>query len=569
MFPSSSISLGAALLLLAKPAFSEFHPCPLLGPRFPAPTSLIDSPIIQSALDDLESQFNNTIATGNSSHGPTTPNATSFSVSLFSIAEGSSYSSDKPFFYEFHHTAPPIKSSSVGVQAVDADSIYRIGALSQIFCVWSLLIEAGDGHWHEPVTKYVPELADAVEDLVPSNSIEYVDWDQVTLGDLASHMAGIGRDYGFTDSLGGGYANDSDTSYTRDEFFEDFIHRAPVYLPGTTPIFSNAAFQILGYVVEAMAGDSFGSILEDRILAPLNMTGSSLSAPSESGKGVIPVDESASGWSAVLGDKSPSISMYSTVKDLARAGKAILASELLTPAETRRWLKPVTRTSNTANSVGRSWNIYTAVSESTDPVIDVYTQLGNTGLYSSYIGLSEDHGVGFSILAADVNSSADLNVHADLISESLLPALERAAMSQANASYSGVYSCAQDDSSITIEVDMEVGLSVTAWTNRGVDVRESLATSQGMKPSSLSIRLFPTNLITESESGSKRAFRAVFQNKDAFADSGTPTCITWMFVDEILNDSMAMDRFVFGLDSDGQATSLDVPALKATLERGG
>lgn len=259
--------------------------------------------------------------------------------------------------------------------------------------------------------------------------------------------------------------------------------------------------------------------------------------------------------------------MYSTVKDLAKAGKAVLASELLTPAQTRRWLKPVTRTSNTANSVGRPWNIYTAVSELTDPVIDIYTQLGNIGLYSSYIGLAEDYGVGFSILAADQNVSADLNVHADIIADSLLPALEKAAIYQAAASYSGVYRGLQNSSSITISVDSEVGLSVTAWTNRGVDVRESLASLHGIKPSSLSVRLYPTNLSTESDSGSRKAFRAVFQNKDAFADSGTPTCITWMFVDEILKDSVAMDRFLFSLDEDGQAKLVDIPALKTTLER--
>ena len=144
--PSSLYFLGAALLLLVKPTLSAFQPCPLLGPRFPAPTSLITSPIIQSALDDLEAEFNHTVSTGESSHGPTTPNTTSFSISLFSITKGSSYSSNVPFFFEYHHTAPPIKSSSSGVNAVNADSIYRIGVLTQVFSVWAFLIEAGDGH---------------------------------------------------------------------------------------------------------------------------------------------------------------------------------------------------------------------------------------------------------------------------------------------------------------------------------------------------------------------------------------------------------------------------------------
>lgn len=89
------------------------------------------------------------------------------------------------------------------------------------------------------------------------------------------------------------------------EFFTNFIHRAPVFLPATTPIFSNAAFQILGYILEAITDKPFSSMLENDILGPLNMTDSSLLAPSESTDGVIPASKSASGWAALLGDESP------------------------------------------------------------------------------------------------------------------------------------------------------------------------------------------------------------------------------------------------------------------------
>lgn len=186
----SSLILPVSLFFLAKPSLAAFQPCPILGPRFPIPTSLSTDPIIKSALVNLTAELDNIVATGESEHGPTTPNTTSFSISLFSTAE-SSESPDEPFFFEYHHTAPPLRQSQDGVQAVDSDSIYRIGALSQVFTVWMFLIEAGEQYWHQPVTKYVPELANAVQDFDP---IEDVDWDEVTLADLASHMAGVGRD---------------------------------------------------------------------------------------------------------------------------------------------------------------------------------------------------------------------------------------------------------------------------------------------------------------------------------------------------------------------------------------
>lgn len=258
--------------------------------------------------------------------------------------------------------------------------------------------------------------------------------------------------------------------------------------------------------------------------------------------------------------------MYSTIGDLTRAGKAILNSTLISPARTRRWLKPVTRTSNSANTVGLPWEIYTP----TDPVIDIFTKLGNIGLYSSYLGLTQDYNAGFAILAADQVSSADLNVHADTVSDFLVPALEKAAIFQAAASYSGEYHSAQYNmnSSLTISVDDLPGMAVTSWVNNGTDVVETIATINGIEPKSLRIRLYPTNVQSATESGSKIAFRAIFQDADAFADSGTPTCITWMFVDEILMDSKAVDRFVFELGEDGQAEGLDIPALEATLQKG-
>lgn len=94
-------------------------------------------------------------------------------------------------------------------------------------------------------------------------------------------------------------------SLSIEEFFANFIQRAPVVLPGTTPIFSNAAFQILGYALEHITGKSFPSMLEDGILDPLGMTSSSLLAPEDYTDGVIPVDESTSGWAETIGDGSP------------------------------------------------------------------------------------------------------------------------------------------------------------------------------------------------------------------------------------------------------------------------
>ena len=68
-------------------------------------------------------------------------------------------------------------------------SVYRIGGLTQLFIVWTFLIEAGDRDWDDPVTNFVPELAVAAkESNAARDPLKYVNWDEALLGDLASHM---------------------------------------------------------------------------------------------------------------------------------------------------------------------------------------------------------------------------------------------------------------------------------------------------------------------------------------------------------------------------------------------
>jgi CubicO group peptidase (beta-lactamase class C family) len=85
-----------------------------------------------------------------------------------------------------------VKNSTLGVKNVDSHSQYRIGSISKLFTVYTFLIEAGDVKFNDPITKYVPELAAAARH--EQNAVDSVDWESVTVGNLASQMSGIGRD---------------------------------------------------------------------------------------------------------------------------------------------------------------------------------------------------------------------------------------------------------------------------------------------------------------------------------------------------------------------------------------
>jgi hypothetical protein len=87
---------------------------------------------------------------------------------------------------------------------------------------------------------------------------------------------------------------------------------------------------------------------------------------------------------------------------------------------------------------------------------------------------------------------SSLNAYVNFISEALQPALEKTAIVQANASYAGTYT--SSNSTMTIEVGGDTGLSVTSLTNNGTDVHAGIATLKGIKSGALLFRLYPTNL---------------------------------------------------------------------------
>lgn len=57
-----------------------------------------------------------------------------------------------------------------------------------MFTVYALLLECQFSWFEDPITKYIPELRTK-----PSNGVDDVRWEAVTLGALATQLAGFGR----------------------------------------------------------------------------------------------------------------------------------------------------------------------------------------------------------------------------------------------------------------------------------------------------------------------------------------------------------------------------------------
>ncbi|KAF6816878.1 beta-lactamase family protein [Colletotrichum plurivorum] len=540
-FSSLSVPVAIGLYLnsgvLADPAY---QPCPLLRAYYPAPTIDKNSSMIQSFTKEFTSIFDGLIKAGGSEDfGQIKPNTTSFSVVLFSNTENAE---DNSIFFEYHHTAPKTAANST----VNADTAFPLGTLTQLFTVYSWLVEVGDEEWGTPITHFLPELKS-------NYSAELtVNWDDITIGALAGQMSGLARD---------SFACKLNEPCDRGNFVEKFSMQPPLFFPDTTPVISNAAFQLLALALEAQSAQnetsSFEEILSAGIFNTINVSSSGLLQ--SMGKEKIfaqDLDVTAIGEPAAL-------SMVSTASDLAKAGRSMLNSRLISKGATRRWLQPIADTSNLRNGVGRPWEIYHAGQYANSSILDVFTKTGLIGHYASYFGLAPDFNAGFAILAHDAEAARgpDLNVYADIVSLAVVQ-LQKLAVAEMTQRYAGVFEGPDGAATFNISKDGP-GLVVSSLKSKGVDLRAEVAAAASIKPEDLDFRLYPSNVATENQ----HQFVAVFQDKSAPVDMGTPTCITWQDVGS-LGSSFDV-RVVFDMHVSGKASKVSLANGSLVLPRSG
>jgi hypothetical protein len=154
-----------------------------LGPDYPAPSNFLNDAQIISASQNLSQQLDSLI-NGNFTDFDT---ATSFSIQWFTAE------SNQPLF-QYHYTGPSVAQSSNGTHNITGDSIYRVGSIAKLYTMYLFMVEAGDQYFTRPITDFVPELAQAALEATTSGTGNATQWEDITIGALASQMAGIARD---------------------------------------------------------------------------------------------------------------------------------------------------------------------------------------------------------------------------------------------------------------------------------------------------------------------------------------------------------------------------------------
>ncbi|KAJ9144081.1 Beta-lactamase-like protein 2 [Pleurostoma richardsiae] len=560
--------------------------CPLYGPLFPKLGSIRQSSEIREALNTVEQiavqYVDNSTSSGAGSY--------SYSFEIFAGSEPES-------IWTHYWTANDLRSmNTTGVRKVDGNTVYRLGSVTKVFTVLTYLAQVGNRSWNDPVTNYIPELERMAA--TRTSSIFNPDWDSITIGSLASQMSGLIRDYSLLGELTQELGIETPVKLgfpplpladippcgeypvcDRQQTFAGLARAPPSFSSFTTAAYSDVGFQLLSYALQNMTGKDFGTMISESILQPLNLTRTFYTTPDDA-LGVIPGNRFKTTWAGDMGDANPTGNMYASSSDLATFGRAILNSKLIPTVMTRRWLKPLSSTSDPQAMVGSPWGVRKLNLGQTYQYATEFNKAGSIGRYSALFSLIPELDIGLVLLASG-NVGANLGFQlADTVGEVLVPALLEAARQQAQDIYGGTYTSSDSstNSSLTISTDpVKPGLGVTRWISNNTDMLpvavgiQTNTTQADWDKLSASVRLYPTGLEDTKTDGSKyQAFKAVFENLAAPNVTGNPfttDCSTWVGITSVVYGSMPLDQFVFNLDQSGRVVSVEALALRNTLSK--
>ncbi|RFU78313.1 beta-lactamase transpeptidase [Trichoderma arundinaceum] len=519
----------------------------LSGPSFELPTHVLSNKAIQEAVLSIRSSLNGAIRTGRSHFGRFNSSTTSFSLTAVSQLESTP-------IIDFHHTSNFLNVSAGSRSKVTSDTVYQISSVSKLFTVYSLFLNNGTNYWNRPVTDFIPELRQASHPpLHKSSVVDRVQWDQTTVGALASQLSGIGRDYSSGD------LSSQDFPWTE------------LGLPALPPQDIPSCGINDNQLPCSRKGKSYEELVKKEIFEPLGMKHSSPLPPIGRGIGIIPNGDA--GWGREYGDEIATGGLLSSTNDLTKFGCAIFADKQLPSMETLRWMKPSSLTSSTSLFLGAPWEIVrTRSGIKTGHLIDLYTKSGSVGSYESLLILIPDYQVTLAVLAAGPDASAALRAVTETAIQTLLPSLKKAAKAESCSKLCGDYAPAgaSRNSSLAITVDDGPSLLVKEWIHQGHDlIAAGQAYANATRGGKIqALRLYPTGLRTRRQA----AYRVLFESIPCQYDPSVylvfdPKAGVWGKLDQLMYGGIAVDGFVFHLNSGGDSAAVEPRVLREVYQR--
>ncbi|EHK19384.1 uncharacterized protein TRIVIDRAFT_46594 [Trichoderma virens Gv29-8] len=509
---------------------------------------------------------------------------------------------DVPLF-SYHFT--PQVLSGIGTAAINENTIFRVGSLSKLFPALAAL-QISSIHMDDLVLKYIPEIKDAIV----AGSVESIPWDDITVDSLMTHLSGLPTDTAMDlgifpvslwqeiglpaipDGTGPNCSGLPGTvPCTKQDLINELKQRDPIYLPYTTPSYSNVGFAILGMVIDAAINDTYINAIQHDIFDVMGMNSSSFNGFVDSfpENGFVPVGETT--WNATLGVFESAGGMFSTTSDLIAFTDGILTNRFLSSRRTREWMKPRSHTSSWGYSVGAPWEILRSDQITADGrIVDLYTKSGDLGLYHALLGLVPDYDISVVLFAAGAEVSPDTTAEIfSAVIEGLLPAIDEAGRSEVATipeALIGTYIDKTTNSSLILSINSEDAIKIEKFVVRSFDVLhhsslyslDALSMDDGSLPedSYVDARLYPTNLVGQTKDVFKQmSWRAVYDTRTAKEKSAEDaklvfkngSCQSWTQLDRAAYNFLSLGDFLFTYGPKNEVTLIKNAAFNITLTK--
>ncbi|WP_018622525.1 serine hydrolase [Spirosoma luteum] len=210
------------------------------------------------------------------------------------------------------------------------DTRFRLGSITKQFTAMLVmqLVEKGTLKLAGHVTDYLPDYPKATGD-------------KITIHHLLTHTSGIPN---YT-SFPGFFQTKSRDPYKPDAFLKTFADMPLDFEPGSKFSYSNSGYFLLGVLIEKVTGKSYADVLNENILAPLQLkdTGYDLSGPLVSRRAAGYEKQGAGYVNAPYLDMSipyAAGSLYSTVEDLYKWDQALYTDKLVSASGKATMLTP-------------------------------------------------------------------------------------------------------------------------------------------------------------------------------------------------------------------------------------
>jgi CubicO group peptidase (beta-lactamase class C family) len=288
---------------------------------------------------------------------------------------------------------------------VTPDMLFRLGSTTKMFTAAAVatLAEESKLKLDEPIGKYAKGLSPKIAGL--------------TAHQLLSHTAGLKDDaqmYGRHD--------DEALGDTARALKDDFLFAAP----GRIYSYSNPGYWLSGYLIEAVDGQPYADVLDERIFKPLGMQRTTLRptmamtwplaqghdvSGREKPKVIRPMADNVGNW--------PAGSIFSSVNDLSRFviafmnGGQIEGKQVLSPPLIKQLSSPQ------ADQPGSEWKYGYGLAIGKNRGVRMVEHSGGRSGYGSLIRMAPDHR--FAVIILVNRSGGSLNKTAEKAMELMLP----------------------------------------------------------------------------------------------------------------------------------------------------